>query len=38
MGGLDKNDARKLKQNKVITKTNLGESFLYNMIFMSVGQ
>jgi hypothetical protein len=24
MGGLDKNDARKLKQNKVITKTNLG--------------
>jgi hypothetical protein len=38
MGGLDKNDARQLKKIRSSQKQIWGESFLYNLIFMSVGQ
>jgi hypothetical protein len=39
MGGLDKNNGCKLKQNKTITKQIWGgESSLYNLVFMSVNQ
>jgi hypothetical protein len=38
MGGLDKNNGCKLKQNKTITKQIWGESSLHNLVFMSVNQ
>jgi hypothetical protein len=38
MGGLDKNNGCKLKQNKTITKQIWGGSSLHNLIFMNVNQ
>jgi hypothetical protein len=38
MGGLDKNNGCKIKQNKTTIKQIWGESSLYNLMFMSVNQ